>query len=135
LANGGANSAIFRRADDLLVAAIAAGASQREAARQAGVSERTAHRRWADPNFRRRVLEARSEIRCQAVGRLTSQSNKATETLAKGMDAKSESVRVSAARAVLKIGQELGGRQEENALLIEQLAEFKAALDAARSGQ
>jgi hypothetical protein len=118
----------FSRADELLVLDIARGSSMRDVATRAGVSERTVRRRWADPKFRKKVFEARSEIRCEATGRLTTEMNKATETLTAGMNAKSESVRVSAARAILKIGEELGGRAEETALLAEKLERVESVL-------
>jgi hypothetical protein len=120
-------SPIFRRADDRLVAEIAAGTSLAEAARRAGVSDRTAQRRWADPNFRKKVLNARCQIRWEVVGRLTTEMKKATATLMAGMSAKSESVRVSAARSILKIGHEMAGQQEENAMLAEKLDDAKDA--------
>jgi hypothetical protein len=129
------DSPIFRRVDDKLVAEIAAGTSLREAAKRAGVSERTAHRRWANPEFQMRVLAVRAGVRCEVVGRLTEYMKKATQTLMNGMSAQSESVRVSAARAVLKIGQDMGGRQEENAMLAAQLKQMQSALDEARGEQ
>jgi len=131
----GESSAIFRRADDLLVAAIAGGATQREAARHAGVSESTVKRRLQDQDFFRRVLEARAEIRCESVGQLTANSKKAIDTLVKAMEAKSESVRIVAAKAILRFQLDMGARAEENAQLAEQLANLKAAMDAAVSGQ
>ncbi len=133
---GGTGSAeFFRRADDLVVVAIANGATQREAAQQAGVSESTVKRRCQDANFRNRVLDTRAEIRCETVGQLTANSKKAINTLFKALDAKSESVRVAAARAVLRIQLDMGGRGEENARIAEQLAALQAALNAIMSGK
>jgi hypothetical protein len=132
---GDAASPVFRRVDDRLVAEIASGTSLAEAARRAGVSERTAQRRWADLKFRRKCLEARCQIRWEVVGLLNKQMQKATDTLALGMDAKSESVRVSAARAILKIGSEMGGQQEENALLEEKLESIQAEMKSNRDNE
>ena len=56
---------------DVLVLALAAGQAVRNAAASAGVSERTAFRRLADPDFRRQVHEARAALVQQAVGKLT----------------------------------------------------------------
>jgi len=56
--------------DDELILALAAGATVREAAEQAGISERTAHRRLADADFRRAVDEARGRMFDAALGRL-----------------------------------------------------------------
>jgi hypothetical protein len=56
--------------EEQLILALAAGATVREAAEQAGIGERTAHRRLADADFRRAVSEAR--------GRLAGLASKAT---------------------------------------------------------
>ena len=45
--------------DDKLALELVAGKSVRAASAAAGVSERTAHRRQQDPQFRERVLELR----------------------------------------------------------------------------
>lgn len=50
------------------------GATVRGAAERAGLSERTAHRRLADTDFRRRVAELRAEMIGRALGRLASRS-------------------------------------------------------------
>lgn len=42
-----------KRSDDLLIAALARGSTQRDAAVVAGVSERTVHRRMSDPTSSR----------------------------------------------------------------------------------
>lgn len=52
-----------RPGDLLLQVALARGATVREAARVAGVSERTAHRRNSDPEFRDEVERLRTELR------------------------------------------------------------------------
>ena len=59
-----------QNADETLAVALAAGQTVRDAARTAGVAERTAHRRWADPEFRRRVDELRGQMVDRAIGRL-----------------------------------------------------------------
>jgi hypothetical protein len=48
---------------------------------QAGVGERTANRRWADPAFRHRVTELRSEMVSQSLGRMTDGMSEATDVL------------------------------------------------------
>jgi hypothetical protein len=80
---------------------LAGGASVREAAALAGISERTAHRRWSDPQFRQKVNEAWSEIVRQAVGKLGDASTHAAAVLRELLNADSESVRLSAARSIL----------------------------------
>ena len=93
--------------DDALAAAIAAGTSVKDAARAAGVSERTAYRRQRDPEFRRRVAEIRSSFMSDAAGRLAEASTEAVSTLKALLTASSDSVRLSAARAILEIGPKL----------------------------
>src|SRR5215213_2822305 len=66
-----------RDADQALVAALAAGATKQEAARLAGVGERTIYRRLEDPDFRRRVDQARGELVGRVVGRLADASTAA----------------------------------------------------------
>jgi hypothetical protein len=57
------------RPDELkLTEALATGASYRDAAIQAGCSERTARRRMADPDFRSDVRSVRSTILDRTVG-------------------------------------------------------------------
>ena len=73
----------------------------REAASLAGVSERTAHRRWSDPNFRQTVSLTWSEIVRQAVGKLGDASTQAAVVLRELLSADSETVRPSAARSIL----------------------------------
>jgi hypothetical protein len=93
-----------QNADEALAVALAAGQSLRLAAQAAGVGERTATRRWADPGFRRRVNELRSELVQQSLGRLADGMVAAADKLRELLDAKSESVRLGAARALLEVG-------------------------------
>jgi hypothetical protein len=95
------------RADALLLTALAAGATIRGAARRAGVSERTAHRRLADPAFRQRVTEARAEMVERALGQLADGSSEAVGTLRKLLKAKADFVKLSAARTILEMGNKL----------------------------
>lgn len=57
-------------ADDALAAALAAGRSVKDAAAALGLSERTVHRRNADPAFRARVQALRDQMVSAAAGRL-----------------------------------------------------------------
>jgi hypothetical protein len=124
----------FQRSDELMAVAIANGASLTKAAELAGVCEKTAQRHWKDDEFRQRVLEIRSQIRCQAVGELTHDMQDATATLREALKANSESVRVSAARAILKLGPDIGGRAEENARLARALDKLKEEMTRAARG-
>ena len=87
-----------------LVAALAAGATLVDAARQAGVSERTVRRRLDDPAFCQQVDEARAAMLTQAVARLTAASVAAVETLQTLLAAEPAFVRLAAARAILDLG-------------------------------
>ena len=101
-----------RKGDSGLVAALAGGATVRDAARSAGVSERTAHRRLEDAAFARRVAEARAELIAQAVGTLADASTVAASTLRGLLKAESESVRLGAARSILELAVKLRESEE-----------------------
>jgi transposase len=90
-----------------LLAALAAGATVREAAKRAGVGERTAYRRLADPAYRRRVTEARAEMVSRALGKLADGAAEAVETLRALLRSDSDSARLGAARCILETGNRL----------------------------
>ena len=113
-----------RNADPGLIAALAAGGTVEAAAKHAGVSTATAHRRLADPDFRRRVAEAQNEAVARAVARLAATSTLAADTLRALLTAESEQVRLGAARAVL----DLGARLREQLDLAERIAAIEAEL-------
>jgi hypothetical protein len=96
-----------RKREDTLATALAGGSTLRAAAELAGVSERTATRRWADPAFRSRVSELRGAAVERATGRLADGMAEAAEVLRKLLDAESESVRLAACRATLELGVKL----------------------------
>ncbi len=104
--------------------ALAAGQTLRLAAEASGVAERTAARRWADPAFRRRVNELRSEMVQQSLGRLANGMTAAADKLRELLDAESESVRLGAARALL----ELGVKLRESVELEQRLADLEQHL-------
>jgi len=97
---------------DMFALAIASGTSLREAARSAGISESTAYRRLKDPAFSRRVSEIRTSFLSEAVGRLSEAANEAVSTLKALLTARSESVRLSAARTILELGPKLREQAE-----------------------
>ncbi|HEY1378985.1 MAG TPA: hypothetical protein VGF55_19445 [Gemmataceae bacterium] len=92
-----------RTADDALAVALAAGRTVRDAATAAGVGERTATRRTADPAFQRRVVALRGEMVKAALGRMTDGMTEAADTLRALLHATSESVRLGAARALVEL--------------------------------
>ena len=59
-----------KNAAPVLIAALASGATHLDAARQAGIGEKTVYRRLEDRDFRRRVTKARSAMVAPAVGTL-----------------------------------------------------------------
>ncbi len=67
--------------NDLLIAALAAGATQVGAARAAGMSERTVRRREAEPGFAAQVEAARDELSRKVTGRLVGLATMATDVL------------------------------------------------------
>ncbi len=78
---GNSRSARGRRGDAALVGALASGLTVETAAVRAGISERTAYRRLADPVFRQQLQEARADMVRRMTGRLTVVSAKAVSTL------------------------------------------------------
>jgi hypothetical protein len=92
-----------KKGDDALLLALAGGQTVRDAARAAGVGERTAGRRLAEPGFRRRVAELRAEMVQRALGKLTDALTEAADTLRQLLKAQAESVRLGAARSLLEL--------------------------------
>ena len=101
-----------KNADSALILAIAAGATIRDAAVSAGVSESTAHRRLDDPAFTRQVDDARAEMIARAAGQLADASTEAVATLRALLDAEAETVRLGSARAILELGTKLRESEE-----------------------
>jgi hypothetical protein len=92
-----------RKGEAALLLALAGGRTVRAAARAAGVGERTAARRLADPAFRRQVAELRAEMVERALGRAARGMSAAADTLRQLLRAEKESVRLGAARALLEL--------------------------------
>ncbi|MDQ3820178.1 MAG: hypothetical protein M3362_21210, partial [Acidobacteriota bacterium] len=57
-----------RKGDLVLMTALAGGASIKDAAKIAGVGERTAHRRLNEPEFQEKIAELRTQLLSEAVG-------------------------------------------------------------------
>ncbi len=113
-----------RNADEALALAVATGQTLRVAAQTAGIGERTASRRWADPVFRARVNELRSELVQRSLGRLADGMSEAADVLRGLLTAVSESVRLGAARSLL----ELGVKLRESVELEERLRALEARI-------
>jgi hypothetical protein len=110
--------------DAALIAALACGGTVEAAAKQAGVSERTAYRRLEDEGFRRRVDDARAEIVKRAVARLSAASVQAADTLRQLLSSDMDFCRLAAARSIL----ELGAKLREQTELAARLAALEAQL-------
>lgn len=93
--------------DNKLILALAAGATVRDAAEQAGVGERTVYRRLADTDFRRAVSEARGRLFDAALGKLAGIAAKAAGTLERLMESDKPNVALGAAKAALELGPRL----------------------------
>jgi len=108
-----------RNADDVLMLALACGATLENAARQAGVSESTVRRRAKDPQFQRKLQALRADMVQRASGALTAAGTESVRTL---LDLQRPSVppatRLGAAKATL----ELGMKVRETAELEQRLA-------------
>ena len=115
-----------KNADSALIAALAGGATVRDAAAAAGVGEMTVYRRLKESEFRRRLDEARAEILSGAMARLSAATTGAVETLTSLLAAESESVRLGAARSIL----DTALRWREQADLVERLDTVEAWMEA-----
>jgi hypothetical protein len=113
--------------DGVLIAALAAGATQEDAAAQAGVSERTVRRRLDDPGFSRQVSAARAEMVARAVAQLAAASTEAVETLRGLLGSPLDFARLAAARAILEVGMKM----REQGELAERVEQLEARLNAA----
>lgn len=94
-------------ADDALAVALAAGKTAQEAAAAAGLSERTASRRQADPAFRQKVTDLRAQMVGRALGTLADGMAAAARTLRDLLEWESGAVRLGAARSLLELGAKL----------------------------
>jgi hypothetical protein len=109
-----------RNVDDMLVVALACGATVENAAQSAQVSPRTAHRRLSDPAFKGRVRIYKAEMVQRIAGMLTAGSLEAIKKLL-GLVQDPQtppSVLVGAVRTLL----EFGIRVRESADLEQRLA-------------
>jgi hypothetical protein len=118
-----------KSADEALLLALACGATVESAARAAGVSSRTAHRRLADPGFHGRVQQVRSDMVQRTSGTLTAAAAESVRTLLELQKAPTPAaVRLGAARAIL----EMGMRLRELADVEERLTALEECLAAGR---
>lgn len=94
-----------RNADQILLKALACGATNEAAASQAGVSPATVYRRRQDPQFCKRLDELKSEMLQRTTAMLTASSMESVKTLIElQKPAVPFAVRLGAARSALEIG-------------------------------
>ena len=94
-------------ADDAIVLALASGLTQVHAAERAGVSEKTVRTRLADPVFKQRVAEVRSQMVERTMAALTASGMAAVQTFLQLLQAESESVRLGAATKLIELAAKL----------------------------
>jgi AcrR family transcriptional regulator len=114
-----------RQADDMILMALACGATLEAAAAKAGVSKTTVQRRLQDPEFKARLQEIRSDMVKRNASTLTAASGEAIKTLLSLQQPTSPpAVRLGAARSVLEIGikmREIADVEERLAALEQQM--------------
>ena len=112
-----------KNADEALLRGLACGATVDSAARAAGISVRTAHRRLKEEAFQKRLRDVRAEMVQRTAGMLTGSGLEAGKTLVSLLDPTvPPTVRHGAARTIL----ELGLRLRENAEMEERIAALEA---------
>ena len=90
--------------DELLAAELAAGKTVKDAADAVHVSERTATRRMADPDFRERVSLLRGEMIGRAAGRLADGMGEAAGVLRALLTDADANIRFRAAGKLIELG-------------------------------
>jgi hypothetical protein len=119
-----------RNVDDMLIVALACGATVENAAQSAQVSARTAHRRLEDPAFKERVRIYKAEMVQRIAGMLTAGSLEAIKKLLGLLqDPKTPaSVLVGAVRTLLEFGIRVreSAELEQRLVAVEQLLKEKA---------
>jgi hypothetical protein len=115
-----------RHADDLILMALACGATWEAAANRAGVSKPTVQRRLKDPEFCRRLQEVKADIVKRNSAGLNAASGEAIKTLVSLLPSGNPyAARLGAARTILETGMrmhEVAGLEERVAGLEAQLA-------------
>lgn len=114
------------QADQVLLVALACGATIEAAAQKAGISQATVYRRLRDPEFKKRIQQAQSDMVKRTSGTLTAAGMEAIKTLLGLLQSSTTpaSVRLGAARAVL----ELGGKLRDNVEYEERLVALEERL-------
>lgn len=120
-----------QKGEVVLVAQLAAGATIRDAAKSAGVGERTVYRRLDDTAFQHKVNRARAAMLERALGALSEASIEASATLRSLLYAESDMARLGAARSILTLTLDLRSQVE----LVERMAALEEALERQQAAQ
>lgn len=99
-------------ADGIAAAALANGSTRQEAARAAGLSERTIRRRLGDPDFRALVGDCRARIMADVLSGAAGLAGRAVERLGELVEDDNPHVALGACRAVLTVAADFGDRAE-----------------------
>ena len=113
-----------RKGEERLAFELATGKTLRDAAAAVGIAERTATRRWADPDFRRLVSRHRGEMIGRAVGELADGMTAAAKALRDLLTCESPAVRLGAARSLLELAVKARAAVELEERVSELEAEF-----------
>ncbi len=114
------------RADAPLLAALAGGSTMRGAAEIVGLSDRTVRRRMNDPDFQRRLEEARAAVVERTVGHLAEAAAEAASALRKLVrDSPDQRARVRAALDLI----DLAGRTRAGHQLQKEVAELRRQVE------
>jgi hypothetical protein len=108
-----------RRADDVLIAALATGSTVAAAAAQAGLSDATVYVRLRNPEFKERIQVLRSQMTWEAVGVLTSTMTAAATKLRALLDNPNARIQLNAARSIIELAFKAGDLAELRAKLEE----------------
>jgi hypothetical protein len=118
-------------ADNNLLMALACGATIENAARSAGVSTTTVHRRMREPEFQQELQKVRADMVQRVAGMLTGAAGEAVKTLVALLNPSVPPVvRLGAARAILELGvklRESAELEQRITVLEEQLRDTVAA--------
>ena len=90
--------------DGELVRLLALGTSQVKAAGELDISTRTIRRRLDNPDFRRRVADARRELHAESWSMLLGLREKAARVLEDSLESDEERLRLTAAKYVFEMG-------------------------------
>jgi hypothetical protein len=115
-----------KKAEEILLLALACGATIETAAQKAGISRATAHRRLDDPEFQTQLKQIRSDMVQRTAGTLTAAGSESVKTLlALQQPTIPHATRLGAARSILEIGikmREVADMEERLAALEQHMA-------------